>query len=188
MINLLPPSLKATLKKEDQARLLWILCFLVALFFFCLFLLLLSLGIYLKGSVNAKEILLDAYTQQTVSDTELKEEIRELNKTMTQLSSFYGNQQKVSGIVERVAKAVPQGIHLTSLQYVPSLRVALEDKTKIVPARIILAGFSPTRADLLLFRESLRQEPAFQNFEFPPANWSKPSDILFSFSFEISRL
>ena len=188
MINLLPPSMKEMLKKEDQVRLFWILYFLVALFFSCLFLLLLSLSIYLKGSVNAKEIVLDVYKQQTVSDTELKEEIGGLNKAMTQLSSFYENQQKVSGIVERIAKAVPQGIHLTSFQYVPSLKVVLEDKTKIIPARIILTGFSPTRADLLLFRESLQQDTSFQNFEFPPANWSKPTDILFSFSFEISRL
>lgn len=176
MINLLPPSFKEALQKEEDTRLFWILCFLVGAFFLCASLLLLSLHIYLKGSVDAQEIFLTAYMQKTASEEDLKEEIKGLNETFTRFSSFYEKQPKVSAIIERVSLAIPQGIRLTFFQYLPSSQTR---------AKVILSGFSPAREELLSFRESLRKDPSFGNFNFPPSNWAKPSDILFSFSFEI---
>lgn len=185
MINLLPPSLKEELKKEEETRLLWILFVLVGAFFLCAFLLLLSLRIYLKGSVDAQEILLTAYTQKTASDESLKKEIKELNETVVQLSSFYEKQSKVSSFTERVSSAAPQGIRLTFFQYAPPSVTVSGGETKKTMAKVILSGISPSREELLAFREALQQDPSFANFDFPPSNWAKPSDIPFSFSFEI---
>lgn len=188
MINLLPPALKDSLRKEEEVRFLWILCFLAGLFFLCLFLLFLSLRIYLKGSIDARNILIDATKQNTLAKAPLKQEIVELNRTLSQVNSFYGTQPKVSKLVGKVASLVQPGTHLTFFQYVPSSIVIAEEGNKTVPARIILSGFSPGRSDLLSFWESLQKEPSFQNFDFSPSNWAKPADILFSFSFEVSGI
>lgn len=185
MINLLPPILKEELKKEEEARLFWILSFLVGAFFLCVFLLLFSLRIYLKGSVDAQEILLTAYAQKTASDDTLKEEIKELNETVIRLSSFYEKQPKISSLMESISSAAPRGIRLTFFQYNPSSVIVSGEETRKTNGKVILSGFSPAREELLSFRENLRNNPSFVNFDFPSSNWAKPSDILFSFSFEI---
>lgn len=185
MINLLPPIVKEELKREEQSRLLWVLWLLLLSFFLSLSLLFLALRIYLKGSVDAKEILLEAQQQKTSSHAKTRQDIQKLNETIVQVHSFYAGQNKVSDIRERIGASLPQGMHLTLFQYVPPGVVLVKDSQQVIPAKVTLSGFAQSRADLLAFRENLRKEPSFRNFNFPPSNWTKPNDIQFSFSFEI---
>ena len=63
MINLLPPSYKEELRREEQFRFVLILGMLTVIFFVCLSLALLSIRAYLSGEIEAQQILVKSQSQ-----------------------------------------------------------------------------------------------------------------------------
>lgn len=169
MINLLPPQHKKELRGEEQFRLVLILGMLLMVFFVCLSLSLLAIRIYVSGEIQTRQILAEA--QRVEENGSRLEQIRQRNADIGGIASFYAGRIVLSDIVDRIASALPESMHVTSLIY-----------TK---GKIALAGFAPSTEDLLSFRTRLEAEPLFKNFRFPSSNWVEATDIDFSFDFEL---
>ena len=173
MINLLPPSHKEELRREEQFRLALILGMLLMAFFICLSLSLLSIRVYVSGEIRAQEILAEA--QEKEGGESQVEQIHALNTDIAGVSSFLAGRVVLSDIAARISSALPEGAYITFLSYTP-----------VSPkAKIVLTGFAPQTEDLLLLRTNLEQNSLFGNFHFPPSNWIRATNINFSFDFEI---
>ena len=167
MINLLPPSTKENLQKEEKYRLILILGTLVLLFLFSLSLILFAVKIYISGQVESQKILVRDFQAQ-----DAEKEIKLINKKLSNLNSFYENQTSWTRFLERISGTIPEGIYLTTLS--------------LSPPEARITGYSPTREVLFNFKKRLEQEPDFQKIDLPPSDWAKPKDIDFHLTFEIS--
>lgn len=183
MINLLPPQEKELLSQEYKWKLLLILGGLILTFFICFSLILLIINILISGSVGVQKIILDQQENALKNPQiqTLKENLISLNQTLSQLDFFYQNHFEPVEVLEKISKAIPSGIYLTSLSVVPS--VAKEDNKTVCN----LSGFVPTRDILLEFKENLEKEEFFEEVYFSPTNWVKPTDINFTVSFKIKK-
>ncbi len=169
MINLLPSQYKEGLRSEERFRLVLILGLLIVVFLICLSLALLSIRVYGSGKIQAYQILVESQREE---GGELHvERVRELNFDIAELSSFYTSRVLLSDVIERVSAAFPKNVYLTSFSY--------------TSAKIALTGFAPQTENLLAFRTILEQDPLFENFYFPAANWIRAADINFSFEFTL---
>jgi len=184
MINLLPPSYKEELRGEERFRLVLILGMLIVIFFVCLSLALLAIRVYLSGEIEVQQILVESQSQD---DRRARaDQIRDLNKDIVGVSSFYKNKMLLSDVVLRISDVMPESVYITSLSYTPvsnSKRSQAEEKSAKI--KIALTGFAPQTEDLLQIRTSLEKDPLFGNFHFPPSNWIRATNINFSFDFEL---
>ena len=161
MINLLPPKYKVDLLLEETKRLIIILGSLFFISLLSLSLILFSIKIYLTSQVKAQKEFLDLQTQkkETPEMGQLENEAKAINKKLSQLDNFYQKQISLSGIMEKINKAIPYNLYLNSLAY---------SKTD---NKVILAGYSPTREILRQFKENLKG--SFQEVDVPYSNWVK---------------
>jgi len=181
MINLLPPTEKDVIKKEEKRRLIFIWGVFVLFFLASFSTVLFSINTYLAGEVQAYKILAD-YEQQksvTMEVQNTEKEINAINQKFIELSAFYQGQPRITGLFQKISEIIPNGIYLNSL----SLDL---NKDKNDHFQVSLTGHSDTRETLVDFKETLEAESGFQGVYFPPSNWVKPADINFSASFEIA--
>lgn len=169
MINLLPPSYKEELRGEEQFRLALILGLLLMAFFICLSLSLLAIRVYVFGEIQAQQILVES--QRKEGGESRLAQIRQRNSDTASIAFFIANKLVLSDIVNRIASALPESMHMTSLSY--------------AKGKIALAGFAFTVEDLQQFRKNLEQDTLFKNFHFAPSNWVSAKNIDFSFDFEL---
>ena len=112
--------------------------------------------------------------------------MRDLNRDIAEVSSFYENKVLISNVILRISDVLPESVYITSLSYTPifnSKSSRVDEKPSKV--KIALTGFSPRTEDLLQIRTSLEKDPLFGNFHFPPSNWINATNINFSFDFEL---
>ncbi len=180
MINLLPPTEKEILKKEEKRRLAFIWGIFVLFFLVALSLVLFSVNIYIAGQVASYKIIIN-YEQQKSATTEvqnIEKEISAVNQNFAALGEFYKRQPRITELLQKISEIIPEAIYLNSLSLNPN-------KDKDDRFQVSLTGHSETREALLGFKKSLESESGFQGIFFPPSNWMKPSDINFSASFEM---
>jgi len=183
MINLLPPSYKEELRGEEHFRLVLILGMLIVVFFICLSLALLAIRVYLAGEIEVQQILVESQSQD---DRRTRvDEIRNLNKDIVGVASFYKNKMLLSDVILRISAALPESVYITSLSYIPVSSSKPSGGAKSSEVKIALQGFAPRTEDLLQIRTSLEQDPLFGNFNFPPSNWIRATNINFAFDFEL---
>ncbi len=175
MINLLPPNSKHRLKGEERVRLVAIFSTLSALSLISLSLLLLAIRFYLAGQTQAQKELLDIQKQELSTRQALIGEIKNINENARNIHEFYDQQLKASDVLERISRALPANVYLTSFSYV-------KQTGQKAAGKISLGGFAPTRTDLVLFKDNLQQDPFFSRIVLPlgPA-----LDITFSLSAEV---
>lgn len=175
MINLLPPEEKANLSREENRRLLIILGFLFLVFSLSLFLILIAIKIYIYGTVQAQKVIneIEKERTETVQAQDLFKKVSDTNIVLTKLDSFYYQQIHLTKAIEKINRLLPSGTYLNSFYYL--------EKT----SKIVLVGFSPSREELLEFKDNLEQEKAFQKIDFPPGLLAKSSNIDFNISFKI---
>ncbi|KKT17465.1 MAG: hypothetical protein A2654_01380 [Candidatus Nealsonbacteria bacterium RIFCSPHIGHO2_01_FULL_43_31] len=181
MINLLPPTEKDNLRREEKRRLAFIWGVFVLFFLIAGSVVLFSLNIYLAGEVAGLKILVD-YEQQkslTLEAKNVEKEISAINQNLAELDAFYQRQPRVAALFQRISEIVPEEIYLNSL----SLDFS---KGKNDRFQVSLTGRSVTREALLNFKKILESESGFQGIYFPSSSWVKPSDINFSVSFELA--
>lgn len=178
MINLLPPEQKKELLQEERHKLVLILGLLIVFFLASLFLILLSIKIYISGGVLSQKILVDSEEEKfKISEIQkLEEEIKSTNQNLEKLTSFYKGQPNLTELLEKISKILPEKTYLTTFTLTSS------DKEKKI--KISLGGYSPTRELLFEFKKRLEAEPDFKEIYFPPSNWIKPKDIDFLATFQ----
>jgi len=185
MINLLPPTNKEALKQEETFRLTLILGILSILFFLCLSLLMLSIRIYVGGEIETQRIVVESARKGQEESPFQK--IRTLNGDIGSINEFYANQVKVSDVMRRIANAMPQQVHLTSINYT-SLSGTGRSGQRSEHGRVSLAGFAAGAEDLLAFRDAIEQDEVFENALLPPSTWVVAQNIDFPLSFDIRYL
>ena len=181
MINLLPRQNKEELSQEANWKIVMILGIDILAIFICLSLILYTINIFVSGEINSQKIIYEQRKKEfeTPQMQTLQQSLITFNETLSLLDSFYQGRFKATKILEEISKTTPSGIYLTNLSISPK---TVEEKK----AECVLAGFSPTREDLILFKENLeREETIFEEVYFPPANWLKPTDINFTINFKI---
>ncbi|KPJ71817.1 hypothetical protein AMJ50_00705 [Parcubacteria bacterium DG_74_3] len=178
-INLLPPKEKDLLVQEERWKLTLILGFILLAFFISLVLILFSVKTYISGQVEAQKILLSQKELESPQIEELAEKIKESNLVFSNLNSFYQQNLDITEILEKISQALPSG------SYIHGFDLSLLEGE--YPAQVALTGFSPNRETLLEFKKNLEAEKLFQEIYFPPQNWVRPTDIIFSVNFKISK-
>jgi len=177
MINLLPAGAEKEIAEEKKKTL--ILIFQIA---FCLFLVSFGLTlflfqIYLESEIGYQNVLLSEKGERLneIGVAGFEKEIIDLNNRLGRISQFYSDQVDFSQILDRINQDLPPATYLTNFYF-------NRDKK---PVKVSLFGFSPTREELMAFRQKLEGEKSWQNVNFPPDNWISPADIKFSVSFEV---
>ena len=180
MINLLPPEEKDILQKEGKYRLAFILGVFVLFFLVALSLILFSIKIYLSGKAEGYSILVNFEQQKsnTLETQNIEKEINLTNQNLSELTTFYKQQPRLTELLKEISNLIPEGTYLTSLSLDPN-------QGEQGRFQVSLTGHSDDRDLLLGFKKSLESEPGFQGVYFPPSNWVKPEDINWSCSFEI---
>lgn len=170
MINLLPPQQKQRLAQEENERMIIIWGFMVAIFLVAITLTILFTAIKIKSLTDAQELVLEDMRKslEISSVVELKKELVVANKFLSRTESFLSEDKRVSTIPDRIAGLLPRGVYITRLSYNDQLR------------NLTIEGFSPTRSDLLTFKNNLEGDKFFSRVEFLPANWIKSEDINFT--------
>lgn len=185
MINLLPPSFKTELSKEEFIRLICILLLLLFLFLLSLSLLLASLRIYLGGEIKTTEAEL-LFQKEAFGEDGTREAITTLNKDIRNAVRFYRGQAGLSVVFSNIEKDLPDTMSLDSVTYTPSSEVTVKEVVETIPAKLTLSGFSPTREILFAFKENLEQDTLFEKVSFPPSNWVNARNITFSAIIELA--
>ena len=179
MINLLPPQRKEALVLEKNKKLAIILgsSFLVGLF--SLMLVLLSVQFYLLSQTDVQRSLLEETLEKYENpDTVFFKNI--ITSSNVMLSTINGSYAKTSHlnralkIISQIQK--PEGLYVTNIQM---------SRIEGDAIAVALTGQSATRTDLLAFKEAIEQDERISQINFPPSNWTKPSDFSFFISFEI---
>ncbi len=180
MINLLPLKEKEGLIEEEKWKIVLVLGVLILFFLFSLFLILFSIKIHISERTAVQKILLEQKEAElkTPQMLPLKEKIKQSNLILAELKSFYQQQPYLTEVIERISKALPQGVNLTNLSLISRF-----PEKKELEGRLL--GFSPSREVLVKFKENLEKDNNFKNVYFPPINWVKPIDIDFTVTFQI---
>lgn len=178
MINLLPPQQKQALLKERQFQEVLILGLIGFVFFSFLAATLFLIKADLEAKVLTQKELLDQKTKEfEASEVRgLEKEILSLNKILSQLISFYENEVRLGGLLEGLSQALPKEVYLTNLSCYKK------------QAKVSISGFSPTREVLLIFKANLEANDNFYELYFPPATWTKSTNVEFVATFKLKQV
>jgi len=176
MINLLPPQFKKGIKKEANWRMFVILGLIFLFFLLSLFLILLSVKVYVSGQAESQEISLKTERDQfsDIGMKQLEDEIRVINQEMFQLQAFYKEQFLFSDFLENLAEALPAASYFT--------RVSFRYLSQEEGIRVNLSGFASNREALRQFRNNLEDNPDVYDVELPGIN---PDNFSMTFKIKI---
>lgn len=191
MINLLPSEAKKEILLERKKRVVLANWILVLLFFVLLlsamFLIKFYLQIqtaYLKTQlVGNKQIL-----ERNINE-EILNKINSLSFSFEELNAFYRQRIYISKVLEKISQLLPSTTYLTNFSVSPNLALESEnDELKqLVGFNVYVAGFSPTREEVLQFKADIEGEEGFKEVFFPLTNWVKSTNIDFSLSFKVTK-
>lgn len=187
MINLLPENEKIALFVE-RSKVIATTCWILILFFlFLLLLMFLGINIYINSQIADQKISLNRANEESLrlGISDLPEKINSANKNLTSLSKFYDKKSDFSAVFEKISSVLSGGISLTNIS-VERIEGAVGGSSKN-KLKVSVSGFATTRSDLLNFKKNIEGNSVFSNSDFPSANWTKPTDINFTASFEIIK-
>ncbi len=180
MINLLPQQKKDQLASEEKFRLSVIFGIVILSSLLSFALILFALKFYLLDQLEVQNNLLDQKIFENPQIVELEKDIRNSNKIVTELASFYKKEYSLSGILDEIIKTVPPGVSFNSLSFEP----VKEGQYK---AKFSISGLSATRESLLEFKENLEENGSFEEISFPSSIWVEPANIAFTVSFKATK-
>lgn len=185
MINLLPPPYKSRLRAEENFRLLLVLSTAFTVFLVCLALLLFALRVYLWGQIRGQEFLVTSLKEQSLALSKGLKNIQEFNATLGAILGLQEKRLSPTRILEGISSHLTQGMYLSSVNIQPPEEIDVQGGKQVKSGRITVMGFSSRREILFEFREDFQKDTLFKNAYFPPSNWVKPTDSIFSFSAEL---
>jgi len=190
-INLLPEGEKKELKLEEVHQKLFSALVFVLIFLIFFVFILFSLKIYitsetkdLKNIVSEKEKELRGLGFQ-----DFKKIINQTNQNLAKIQKFSENQIFLTPLFEKLSTLKPPQIYFTSFSFQKRIRVVKEEETaesrKEILADFYISGWADKRETLFLFKKNLEKVKEFQELYFTPTSWISPSEVEFSFSFQI---
>lgn len=185
MINLLPRPYKDRLRAEENFCLLLILSTAFGVFLVFLALLLFALRAYLWDQIQGQEFLVGSLKEQSLTRSEELKNIQNLNITLLAISGLYEKRLSPTTVLKGISSHLKEGMYVSSLSIASLQEIDVQGEKQVKPGKITVTGFATQRETLFEFRENLQKDPLFQNAYFPPSNWVKPTDIIFSFSAEL---
>ncbi|HUW71943.1 MAG TPA: PilN domain-containing protein [Candidatus Humimicrobiaceae bacterium] len=175
MINLLPPEHKEELKEEESLKLALTLGIIILAFLVSLILILFSIKISLLADLDVQESYIEQEQERLKIPEmqELRAKIQENNLILSKLEAFYQDQSDLILLLEKISRAFPEKIYLTSFN--------LKSQT----SQVSLTGFSPTCEMLLQFKGNLEKTEGLKEIVFPSDTWFQDTNINFLVSFKI---
>lgn len=180
MLNLLPPSEKEFLAKEQQKKLFIVLCFELFIFLVCVLLVLLAVEFYVLGELSSQNFLLN----QAQSDNKLPEflqfenMIKDYNQKFVLADSFLKNQKMTQGALDILLNIErPDGVYFT--------KFSLQAQDKSNRTKVIINGFSDTRDSLIEFKNNIEGSKEIENINFSPEAWLSQKNITFNLTLDI---
>lgn len=178
MINLLPKQQEKELKKEEQWKLTLILGIIFLVFLLNLFLIILSIKIYISGELEfQKEILrIEEEKFKTPETQEFQKKIATFNQNLSKLDAFYQGQSNLTKVLEKIYTIIPPEVYLTRFSW------------RKENSQISLSGFAPLREDLFELKKNIEAEGCFKlpKNGFPASNWVKAKEINFNVTFMVN--
>jgi predicted membrane protein len=173
MINLIPIEEKKNIKKDFYLRLLTI--FFVLLSFSVLIILVTLFPSYFNSYVknNSATTKLEAQKHEPMPllDQETSRVIKEVNNKLSLIENIEKNRFLVSqNVISEIMVKKMSDIKITRISYETDIQ-----KTK----KISIYGIAPSRERLLIFRETLEDDPVFSKVDLPISNFIKGSNIQF---------
>ena len=144
----------------------------------CLILILLSLKFYILEDITYHQNILDSAlkTYQTPDFLSFKGIIQKYNSQLIAIDNFYKKEVYLNQALKAVLDTDrPTGLYFTNI----SIEKNVENK-----ALVALSGFSNSRDNLLIFKNSLEHSQKITNVYFPPDSWVKPVNVNFSITLE----
>jgi hypothetical protein len=181
MINLLPSEEKEKILLKKKEKLITILGTTVLVSLICLILILASIKIYIASETDSLKIVLEQAEKeyQTPDFLNFKDIVQKYNKIVIQLENFYEQKLYFSQALETISNIQrPEGLYLTDLSF---------SKNENKKIKVTVAGISDSRENLLVFKKSIEETQKIENPYFSPETWTKPENINFNLSFEISN-
>lgn len=182
MINLLPPTYKKELLREEYYKIINILGIFIFISLICFSMILFSIKIYTSVQLETTKNLVEDYQKKMqLSEIEkIEQDAKLLNKQINNLDLFYKKQVSVVEILEKISQTFPNGIYLTDF----SLNSAKEENCRFL---VSLSGFSPNITALYEFKNNLDSKENFlkENSYFPQSNWTKTENIDFNVNLKL---
>lgn len=177
MINLLPPSEKENLKKEERLKLAIILELSVLFFLISFSLIFLSIDIYVGSFYESQQIALSGEKEKLDEIKEFKKELDETNRQLEELDYFYSQQTDLSGFLGEIKSLFPGGISLEKVSI-----NAVDGAQKLA---VSASGNASLIENLTELRTNLKEDGSFDQISFLPTSiWVESEDIDFTINFQ----
>ncbi|MFC1789384.1 PilN domain-containing protein [Patescibacteria group bacterium] len=180
MINLLPTLEKKNLLKEEKWKLILIIELIVLFFLISLFLIFLSIKVYIGSRLEAQQIVL-SQEREELEKTEInafKAELGIINNQLEKLESFYDQEKSFTNFFKEIANLTPKEIIFNQIS-INSTDASREN------FQISLSGYAPRVENLIEMRQNLNKDERFNQVYFPSSIWIKESDINFNITFQV---
>ncbi len=183
MINLLPQKEKDVLYARQFGKLIVVLGTIVLVGFISLFLILLSVKLYILGQASYQKIMFENAQKsiQSPESVSLQAFISKYNSILAKENLFYEDQAYMSRILDiLIGVPRPEGLYFTEI----SLN---GDQENIEEVGIIISGTSATREGLTLFKKNVEEEQKIKDVYFPPESWINAKNISFNINLAILK-
>ena len=207
--NLLPPQGKQEIQMEEIS--FGINRFLqgVLILLMILFVLTLTIYLYLDILVKSQEEMIQLQKESPIYKEVLTLE-KKIDEANSKIKRIYNKQQEIkyfSPILAKIASLISnvKGTFLYNLSFTRKIEKTViespqikeqkepQEETQEEPQRVVekeirkvdILGFAPKREQVLQIEEALEKESEFSNLVSPIENIISPTDINFSFTFEI---
>lgn len=182
MLNLLPPSQTKELQQEKERRLIIVLGSIFIIFLVSFYLVLFLINSYIAQGKKIQDISIEEIKfQQKGSDFDnFNSMVENYNKKLVQLENFYRSSSNFTQILKLISGIEqPNDLSLT--------KINISNIIEGGGIKVALSGQSPTREDLIAFKNNLEANEDIKNLDFPPQNWISQSEISFYLTFEIKN-
>lgn len=175
-INLLPSRKQTELYYEDlyHSTSVAVVIGVVVLLLGVAFQIFVMFYLQTKGNNLAAEIATSKQQTDKTENADQKQQIKLINSQMQDFEKLANDSPQWSKVLLAFGSLVPKSIKISNFE-----ADAVTGKVKII-------GFSPTRdAVIELYNNISADKDHFKDIDYPLENVSKPTDILFNYSFTI---
>ena len=151
-----------------SSGLILFLMFLLLIVFLASFLTLLNFKYFVfEKNINEEQTKI----VQTESIKTMQKRVKELNEDLSKIKKIQDSKSDLYSILDKANEELFDGVKIYSLE--------IDGKSKTIS----VTGNSPFRENLVIIRDIIKNNPHYQEVDFPLSNLANPRNINFRFSF-----